>query len=50
MMEALIQMTDKQGLPVYLETQTEGNVVFYKKFGFEVIKEVNLPNFDVKMW
>ncbi len=50
MMEALIEMADNQGLPTYFETQTEGNVVFYKKFGFEVIKEVKLPNFDINMW
>jgi GNAT superfamily N-acetyltransferase len=50
MMEALIEMADNQGLPIYFETQTEGNVVFYKKFGFEVIKEVKLPNFDLPMW
>ena len=36
MLRALIEMADTLGLPIYFETQTEGNVVFYKKFGFEI--------------
>jgi hypothetical protein len=50
MLRALIEMAENQGLPIYFETQTEGNVVFYKKLGFEVMKEIELPNFDVYMW
>lgn len=50
MLRALIEMAEDIGLPIYFETQTEGNVHFYKKFGFEVMKEIKLPNFDVHMW
>jgi ribosomal protein S18 acetylase RimI-like enzyme len=50
MLKALIELADTLGLPIYFETQTEGNVVFYKKFGFEVMKEISLPNFNFPMW
>ena len=50
MLRALIELAETQGLPIYFETQTEGNVRFYEKFGFEVMKELKLPNFDLQMW
>ena len=50
MLQALIEMADNEGLPIYFETQTEGNVVFYKKFGFEVMQEITLPNYNLQMW
>ena len=49
-MRALIEMADNEGLPVYFETQTEGNVYFYKKFGFEVMKKITVPHFNINMW
>ncbi len=50
LLRALIEMAENQGLPIYFETQTEGNVIFYKKCGFEVMKEITLPHFDINMW
>jgi len=50
MMRTLIEMADNEGLPIYFETQTEGNVRFYKKSGFGVMKELKLPNFNLHMW
>ena len=50
MLRALIELADNEGLPIYFETQTEGNVVFYKKFGFEVMKEITIPHFNLNMW
>ena len=37
-------------IPVYLETGTEGNVKFYEKLGFEVIKEITEPIFNSSFW
>jgi hypothetical protein len=37
-------------IPVYLETGTEGNVKFYEKLGFEVIKELTESTFDSTLW
>jgi ribosomal protein S18 acetylase RimI-like enzyme len=37
-------------IPVYLETESERNVKFYEKLGFEVIKQINVPVYDLPMW
>ena len=37
-------------LPIFLETSTEFNVKFYKRFGFEVMKEGIIPETDVDQW
>ena len=50
LLRALIEKSDGDGLPVYLETETERNVNMYKRFGFEVIKEIALPVIHLPMW
>ncbi|MFW2383171.1 MAG: GNAT family N-acetyltransferase, partial [Acidimicrobiales bacterium] len=35
-----IHRADDGNMPIYLETETEGNVRFYENLGFEVIEEV----------
>jgi len=37
-------------IPIYLETETERNVVFYERLGFEVLKKVNVPLLDFPLW
>lgn len=49
MLRAITEYADDQGIPIYLET-TEGNVRLYRKFGFQVMKEVRLSAIDLKMW
>jgi ribosomal protein S18 acetylase RimI-like enzyme len=38
------------GFPCYLETQTEENVAFYGKRGFEVLHETRFPGLDLRQW
>ena len=33
---------DKEGSSAYLETDKIENVIFYRKFGFEIISEANV--------
>ena len=40
MMRALIEMADNEGLPICFETQTEENVIFYKKFLLKTTKRI----------
>ena len=46
----LTGMTDEAGLPIYLETETESNVLFYERFGFKTIQEMHLPGINQPMW
>lgn len=50
LLQAVIDQSDKSGLPVYLETETEENVQLYQHFGFTVMKVVTLPLIDLPMW
>ncbi len=39
-----LALCDTEGLPAYLETATERNVVFYNRHGFDVTDRIDLPN------
>ncbi len=41
---------DAEGLPAYLETQKESNVPFYRRHGFEVTGNLQLPQGAPMMW
>jgi len=45
----LARITD-EGLPCYLETQTERNKSLYEHFGFEVVHEDIISGLNVKHW
>ena len=38
------------GIPCYLETETEGNVAFYRKQGFEVLHEAEFTEARFRLW
>jgi len=40
----------EDGIPCYLETETEGNVAFYCKQGFDVLHEVEFLETGFKLW
>lgn len=48
MMAAFCRRMEERGGTVYLETDKEENVPFYRKFGFEVIEEADL--LSVRHW
>ncbi len=51
MLKALIEKSETEKKPIYLETQKEENVNFYKKFGFVVKKKIILPEpLNLPMW
>lgn len=37
LLEPTLARADEIGLPAYLETQTEANLAYYRRFGFEVV-------------
>ena len=50
LIRAAIERSEEIGVSLYLETETENNVALYKKFGFEVVKEITLPVINLPMW
>ncbi len=50
LLRALIEKAEIERKAIYLETQAEGNVPLYEKYGFYVYKKVILPDLNVPMW
>ena len=50
LMAPVLARCDDEGVPAYLETQKQANVPYYRKHGFEVIREVDLPARGPHMW
>jgi ribosomal protein S18 acetylase RimI-like enzyme len=42
LLNEVIDVSERQGLPIYLETSTIANLPWYKKFGFEIYNQLNL--------
>ena len=47
---AAIEKSEREGLHLYLETETEENVTMYEHFGFRLLKKITLPIVDLPMW
>ncbi len=51
LVRALIEKSESENKPIYLETQKEDNIHFYEKYGFTVKKKIILPEpFNLPMW
>jgi len=50
LLRPILERADVEGVPCYLETQTAGNVVFYRKSGFDVIAEEREPVAELPLW
>ena len=48
--QPILGRADADGLPCYLETMKERNVVFYEKHGFKVVVEDDLPKGGPHFW
>jgi ribosomal protein S18 acetylase RimI-like enzyme len=51
LLRALIEKSEKERKPIYLETQKEDNIDFYEKYEFSVKKKIILPKpLNLPMW
>lgn len=50
LMAPVLARCDEEGIGAYLETQKEANVPYYRRHGFEVTGEVDLPGGGPHMW
>jgi ribosomal protein S18 acetylase RimI-like enzyme len=44
LMRNQLAVADASGTPCYLESSKESNIPVYRAFGFEVVREIHLPN------
>jgi len=51
LLRAIVEKAEIERKPMYLETQNEKNVTLYEKYGFYVVKKINLPDpINLPMW
>jgi ribosomal protein S18 acetylase RimI-like enzyme len=50
LLRALIEKSERGGVPIYLETETERNVRMYERLGFRVLNQITLPLVNLPMW
>lgn len=50
LMQPTLDRCDQEGIPAYLETETESNVHFYEKKGFKVQREIVTTDGASKVW
>jgi GNAT superfamily N-acetyltransferase len=50
LMQPILAECDREGVPAYLETQKARNVPFYRKHGFEVLRETDAPTGGPHWW
>lgn len=50
LLKAMINRSNNEGLPIYLETQNERNVSIYQHFGFKMMKKSKNPRWSNNNW
>ena len=50
LLRPVLARADAAGLPCYLETESERNVVFYRRHGFEVLTAQMPPGHTLMLW
>jgi ribosomal protein S18 acetylase RimI-like enzyme len=50
LIQPVLNQADTDGIPCYLETETESNVAFYQRRGFKVVNDGLLPGRGLRIW
>ncbi|WP_245959865.1 GNAT family N-acetyltransferase [Prauserella flavalba] len=45
-----LRAAEAEGVPAFLETSLESNVALYRRFGFDVVAEIELPHHGPRTW
>jgi len=48
--DSMLNQIDKENLPCFLDTNNENNLSFYKRFGFKILKEYEIPGTSIVNW
>ncbi|SEO42875.1 Acetyltransferase (GNAT) family protein [Amphibacillus marinus] len=50
LLTTLIEQSEQENLPVYLETETENNAAMYQHFGFKIMSKKMVEGTDLTIW
>ena len=50
LLRTMIETVKSDGLPIYLETNTEKAMSIYQRYGFEILEYGIIPETDVPLW
>ena len=50
LISTMIKYIESDGLPIYVETNTEKAMSIYQKYGFEILEHTIIPKTDVPLW
>ena len=50
LISTMLKTIESEGLPVYVETNTEKAMSIYQKYGFEILEHTLIPEIDVPLW
>ena len=50
LMEPALSRADAESLPAYLESSKKSNIAYYRRYGFEVMGDLALPNGGPTIW
>ena len=50
MISTMLKTIEKWGLPVYVDTNTEKAMSIYRKYGFEIIEHIIIPETPIPLW
>ena len=50
LISTMLKTIESEGLPVYVETNTEKAMSIYQKYGFEILEHGIIPKTDVPLW
>ena len=50
LISTMIKKIESDGLPIYLETNTEKAMSIYQKYGFEILEHTIIPETPVPLW
>ncbi|MHA2009514.1 MAG: GNAT family N-acetyltransferase [Promethearchaeota archaeon] len=50
LISTMLKTIENDGLPVYVETNTEKAMSIYQKYGFEILEHSIIPQTDIPLW
>ncbi len=50
LISTMLKTIESDGLPIYVETNTEKSVSIYQKYGFEILEYGIIPETDIALW